>query len=78
MMSMLDGFFRYNECQVDELDQFRTMFIAPWGKYTYNGMPFELINAGVTFQCGRNLDFEGLKYRIIVIYIDDLTLFSKK
>ena len=54
------------------------MFITPWGKYTYNGMPFELINAGVTFQCGRNLDFEGLKYRIIVIYIDDLTLFSKK
>lgn len=41
-------------------------------------MPFGLINVGENFQHGMNLNFEGLKDRIIVIYLDDLTVFSKK
>ena len=46
--------------------------------FSYSRIPFGLINAGETFQCGMNLDFEGLKDRIIVIYLDDLIAFSKK
>ena len=41
-------------------------------------MPFGLINRGATFQRGMNLAFKGLKDRIIVIYLDDLRVFSKK
>ena len=41
-------------------------------------MPFGLINAGATFQRCISKTFADMKDRIIVIYLDDLTVFSKK
>ena len=41
-------------------------------------MPFGLINAGATFQRCMSKTFADMKDRIIVIYLDDLTVFSKK
>ena len=41
-------------------------------------MPFGLINAWVTFQRAMNSSFKDLIDRIIVIYLDDLTVYSKK
>ena len=41
-------------------------------------MPFGLINVGATFQHGMNLAFGDLKDIIIVMYLDGLTVFSKK
>ena len=41
-------------------------------------MPFGIINAGATFQCGMNFSISDLKDKIIVIYLDDLIVFSKK
>lgn len=50
MMSKLDGFSRYNQISVVEEDQHKTVFITPRGTFTYNRMPFGLINVGSTFQ----------------------------
>lgn len=77
-MSMLDGFLGYNQIQVGEEDQFKIAFTTPWGTFAYNRMPFGLINAGATFQREIDLSFGDLKNKIIVIYLDDLTVFSKK
>ena len=41
-------------------------------------MPFELINAKATFQRCMSKTFADMKDRIIFIYLDDLTVFSKK
>ena len=41
-------------------------------------MPFSLINVGATFQRAMNSSFKDLRDRIIVIYLDDLTVYSKK
>lgn len=41
-------------------------------------MPFSLINAGVTFQRAMNSSFKDLRDRIIVIYLDDLTVYSRR
>ena len=41
-------------------------------------MPLGLINVGATIRHAMNLNFGDLKDRIIVIYLDDLTVFSKK
>jgi hypothetical protein len=41
-------------------------------------MPFSLINAGATFQQAMNSSFKDLRDGIIIIYLDDLTVFSKK
>eukprot|EP00253_Pinus_taeda_P018247 PITA_18247 len=41
-------------------------------------MPFRLINAGATFQREMDITFKGLINRTIVIYLDDITVFSKE
>lgn len=78
MLSMLDGFSSYNQIIVLESDQHKTTFITPWGTFSYNRMQFCLINAGVTFQQAMDLSFGHLKDKIIVMYLDDLTIFSKR
>lgn len=45
--------------------------------FAYNRMPFGLINVGATFQRAMNNSFSNLKDKMIVIYLDDLTVFSK-
>eukprot|EP00253_Pinus_taeda_P010665 PITA_10665 len=41
-------------------------------------MPFGLINAGATFQRAMDIAFKGLINRTIVVYLDDITVFSKE
>ncbi|KAH9307169.1 hypothetical protein KI387_043841 [Taxus chinensis] len=77
MLSMLDGFSGYNQVEVDTADQHKTAFTTPWGTFAYKRMPFGLINAGATFQRAMDLAFGSLKGKCIVIYLDDLTVFSK-
>ena len=48
-MSMMDGFFGYNQVAVLPEDQKKTAFTTPWGTFMYARMPFGLINAGATF-----------------------------
>lgn len=78
MISMLDGFSRYNQIQVDELEQYKTSFTTLWVTFSYKKMPSGLINASTTFQHAMDLYFGDLKDKIIVVYLNDLTIFSKK
>ena len=78
MMSMLDGFLGYNQVEVEEKDQHKMAFTTPWGTFSYHKMPFGLINNGNTFQRCMSKTFSDLKDKIIVIYLDDLAVFSKK
>lgn len=78
MISMLDGFSRYNQVSVAKEDQHKTTFTTPWETFAYNCMPFSLINVGATFQRAMNLSFGHLIGKIIVVYLDDLTVFSRK
>ena len=41
-------------------------------------MPFGLINAGATFQRAMDIDFHGLIGQSAVVYLDDITIFSKR
>ena len=42
----------------------------------YAKMPFGLMNARYTFQRAMDLDFVGLKDKFVLIYLDDLTVYS--
>ena len=75
IMSMLDGFFGYNQMAMDNEDQKKTTFTTPWGTFTCARMPFGLLNAGATFRRAMNIAFVGDKF--VVIYLDDITIFSK-
>jgi len=41
-------------------------------------MPFGLTNAGATFQRAMDIAFKGLVNKLVVIYLDDITVYSKK
>ena len=77
MMSMLDGFSGYNQVMVKKEDQHKTTFTTPWGTFHYVRMPFGLSNVGATLQRAMDYAFRGLIGKIIEIYQDDLTVFSK-
>ena len=77
MMSLLDGFSRYNQVWVQKEDCHKTTFTTSWGTFEYIRMPFGLTNVAATFQRAMDYAFKGLIGKIIEIYQDDLTVFSK-
>ena len=42
----------------------------------YAKMPFRLMNARDAFQRAMDLAFVGLKYKFVLIFLDDLTIYS--
>eukprot|EP00253_Pinus_taeda_P004642 PITA_04642 len=78
LMSFLDGFSGYNQVLVHPDDRLKTTFRTKWGTYAYQKMPFGLINAGATFQREMDIAFKGLINKTVVVYLDDITVFSKK
>lgn len=76
-ISMLDGFSGYNQVLVHPDDQEKTTFTTPWGTFMYSKMPFGLMNAGVTFQRAMDIAFSEEKDKFVVVYLDDITVFSK-
>ena len=77
ILSLLDGFSRYNQILVSPDDQLKTTFRTPWGTYAYRKMPLGLIIAGATFQRAMDIAFRGLINHSVVVYLDDVAVFYK-
>ena len=78
LFSLLDGFSGDNQVLVAKEDILKTTFRTKWGTFAYRRMPFGLINARDTFQRAMDIAFCGLIGRSVVVYLDDVTIFSKK
>ena len=76
-LSMIDGFYGYDQIVVHKEDQEKTTFTTPWGTFMYGKMSFSLINAGATFQRAMDIAFAGERDKFVVIYLDDIMVFSK-
>jgi hypothetical protein len=76
-ISMIDGFFGYNHIYVMPKDREKTTFTTPWGTFMYAKMPFGLMNARETFQRSMDISFIGERDKFMVIFLDDITVFSK-
>jgi ribonuclease HI len=76
VMSFIDGFSGYNQIAVHPEDREKTAFTTPWGTFMYEKMPFGLMNAGATFQRAMDIAFIGEKDKFVLIYLDDITVFS--
>jgi hypothetical protein len=76
-MSMIDGFSGCNQIAVNEHDKEKIAFTTPWGTFMYEKMPFNLMNACATFQRAMDIAFIDEGEKFVVIYVDDLTIFSK-
>jgi hypothetical protein len=75
-MSMLDGFSRYNQIMVHIDDQEKTTFTTPWRTFMYTKMPFGIMNVVETFQRDMDIAFADEKDKFIVIYLDDIIVYS--
>jgi len=75
-ISMMDGFSGYNQVAMHPDDMEKTVFTTPWGTFMYYKMPFKLINAGSKFQRAMDILFVGEKEKFILIYLDDMMVFS--
>jgi hypothetical protein len=75
-ISMIDGFLGYNQISVLPEDREKTTFTTPWGTFMYAKMPFGLMNTGETFQRAMDITFIGERDKFVVIYLDDITVFS--
>ena len=78
LFSLLDRFSSYSYVLLAEEDRLKTTFRTKWGTFAYRRMPFGIINAGATFQRAMDIAFRGLIGRSVVVYLDDVTIFSKK
>ena len=76
-MSFLDAFQGYHQIPLALDDQEKTAFVTPIGNYHYKVMPFDLKNAGSTYQRMMTRMFESLLGKNIEIYIDDMMVKSK-
>jgi hypothetical protein len=76
-ISMIDGFSGYNQISVLPEDREKTTFTTPWGTFMYAKIPFGLMNVGATFQRAMDIAFIGEKDKFVVIYLDEITVFSR-
>ena len=76
-MSFLDAFQGYHQIPLALDDQERTDFVTPVGNYHYKVMPFDLKNAGATYQRMMTRMFEPQLGKNIEIYINDMVVKSK-
>jgi hypothetical protein len=78
MFSLLYGFPNYNQILVAESNQLKTTIHTKWGTYTYQKIPFGIINTSVMLQCSMDIKFKGLISPSVLDYLDDATIYSKK
>ena len=76
-MNFLNAFQGYHQIPLASDDQEKTAFVTPIGNYHYKVMPFDLKNAGSTYQRMMTKMFESQLGRSIQVYIDDMVVKSK-
>ena len=76
VFSTMDLQSGYWQIKLREEDQHKTAFITKYGLWEYTKMPFGLCNAPSTFQRCMELIFRGMQWKTLLIYLDDLILYS--
>ena len=77
-LTFLDAYSGYNQILMDPADQEKTAFITERGIYCYKVMPFEVKNAGATYQRLVNKMFEKQRGDTMEVYIDDMLVKTKQ
>ncbi|GJV44224.1 reverse transcriptase domain-containing protein [Tanacetum coccineum] len=72
----LDGFTSYFQIPIDPIDQEKTTFTCPYGKFAYRCMPFGLCNAPGTFQRCMIAVFHDMIEKTMEFFMDDFSVFS--
>ncbi|KAF8748754.1 hypothetical protein RHS01_10600 [Rhizoctonia solani] len=78
IFTKLDLRWGYNNVRIKEGDEWKTAFRTKYGLFEYLVMPFGLTNAPAAFQHFMNNLFRDLIDVTVVIYLDDILIFSEK
>ncbi|MCO5556490.1 hypothetical protein L7F22_010039 [Adiantum nelumboides] len=74
--TMCDGYSGYFQIRIAEEDQKKTIFVTPWGCFSYRVMPFGLTNAPATFQRFVTHVFQPFFGKSIRVFIDDFYIYN--
>ncbi|QRW23767.1 Retrotransposable element Tf2 protein [Rhizoctonia solani] len=77
LFTKLDLCWGYNNVRIKEGDEWKTAFRTKYGLFEYLVMPFGLTNAPAAFQHFMNDLFRDLIDVTVVIYLDDILIFSE-
>ncbi|KAF8747934.1 hypothetical protein RHS01_11152 [Rhizoctonia solani] len=77
LFTKLDLRWGYNNVRIREGDEWKTAFRTKYGLFEYLVMPFGLTNAPAAFQHFMNDLFRDLIDVTVVIYLDDILIFSE-
>ena len=77
LLSFMDTFFGYHQIPLYPEDQEKTELNTDCGLHCYKMMPFELKNAGATYQHLVNKLFEPLIGQTMEVYIDNMIMKSE-
>src|SRR5271168_654575 len=72
----LDLFHSYHLVRITEGDEWKTAFCTRYGSFEWLVMPFGLTNAPAAFQRFMNDIFSDLLDVYVIIYLDDILIFS--
>jgi transposase InsO family protein len=67
----------YHRVRIQEGHEWKTAFRTRYGHFEYLVMPFGLANAPATFQAYVNTAMAGLLDDFVVVYLDDILIYSK-
>lgn len=67
----------YHQLQVQEADRHKTAFRTRYGSYEFQVMSFGLTNAPSSFMALMHDVLDGLVDKSVVVYLDDIIIFSK-
>ena len=76
LLSFMDAFSGYNQIKINEADQEKTSFITRQSLFCYKVMPFDLKNAGETYQRLVNHMFCPQIGPNVEVYVDDMLVKS--
>ena len=62
---------------MSEADKLKTAFACKYGLWEWNVTPSGLCNAPATFQRLMEYILAGLQWRILALYLDDISIFAK-
>lgn len=73
----LDLFSGYWQIPVKEIDKSKTAFVTAEGHFEFNVLSFGLCSAPATFQYLADTLFAELKWKKVLVYLDDIIVFAE-